>query len=75
MEHEQLVDFPKAFLWGSASAAYQVEGAYKEDGKGLSVWDHFVRILVIPLKRRQVMSQLTTIIAIKRMSSSWLKWG
>ena len=44
MEHEQLVDFPKAFFWGSASAAYQVEGAYKEDGKGLSVWDHFVRI-------------------------------
>lgn len=36
--------FPKDFLWGSASAAYQVEGAYLEDGKGLSNWDEFVRI-------------------------------
>jgi len=37
-------DFPKDFLWGCASAAYQVEGAYNEDGKGLSIWDEFVRI-------------------------------
>ena len=36
--------FPKDFLWGSASAAYQVEGAWDEDGKGVSVWDQFVRI-------------------------------
>lgn len=36
--------FPKDFLWGSASAAYQVEGAWAEDGKGPSVWDEFVRI-------------------------------
>ena len=28
--------FPEDFLWGSASAAYQVEGAYLEDGKGMS---------------------------------------
>ena len=35
---------PKGFLWGSASAAYQVEGAYLEDGKGLTNWDKFVRI-------------------------------
>lgn len=36
--------FPKDFLWGSASAAYQVEGAWQEDGKGVSIWDEFVRI-------------------------------
>ena len=36
--------FPKDFLWGSASAAYQVEGAWNEDGKGKSNWDEFVRI-------------------------------
>lgn len=36
--------FPEGFLWGSASAAYQVEGAWNEDGKGRSNWDEFVRI-------------------------------
>jgi len=35
--------FPEGFLWGSASAAYQIEGAHDVDGKGLSNWDHFVR--------------------------------
>ena len=33
--------FPKDFLWGAASAAHQVEGAYDEDGKGLGIWDYF----------------------------------
>ena len=36
--------FPKGFLWGSASAAYQVEGGWNADGKGVSNWDTFVRI-------------------------------
>lgn len=31
--------FPDDFVWGAASSAYQVEGAYNADGKGLSVWD------------------------------------
>jgi beta-glucosidase len=31
--------FPNDFLWGAASAAVQIEGAYTEDGKGLSIWD------------------------------------
>lgn len=44
MYHEKLSAFPKDFLWGSASAAYQVEGAAQEDGKGESVWDRFVKI-------------------------------
>ena len=26
-------------MWGAASASYQVEGAYLEDGKGLNIWD------------------------------------
>ncbi len=34
-------DFPAGFLWGAASAAYQVEGAVDEDGRGRSVWDTF----------------------------------
>lgn len=32
-------EFPKDFLWGGAVAANQCEGAYKEDGKGLSIQD------------------------------------
>ena len=35
---------PQNFLWGAASASYQIEGAYLEDGKGLTNWDNFVRI-------------------------------
>lgn len=31
--------FDKDFLWGAAAAAYQIEGAVKEDGRGPSVWD------------------------------------
>ena len=31
----------KGFVWGVASASYQVEGAAFEDGRGRSVWDDF----------------------------------
>jgi beta-glucosidase len=33
--------FPPGFLWGSATAAYQVEGASRADGAGASIWDRF----------------------------------
>jgi beta-glucosidase len=35
--------FPAGFTWGVATAAYQIEGAVAEDGRGVSVWDTFSR--------------------------------
>uniref|UniRef100_A0A2K6JZ60 Klotho beta n=1 Tax=Rhinopithecus bieti TaxID=61621 RepID=A0A2K6JZ60_RHIBE len=34
--------FPKNFFWGVGTGALQVEGSWKKDGKGPSIWDHFV---------------------------------
>ncbi len=38
------LDFPPGFLWGTATAAYQIEGAAAEDGRGPSIWDTFSRV-------------------------------
>ncbi len=41
---KSIYKFPKDFQWGISTSAYQIEGAYNEDGKGASIWDEFVRI-------------------------------
>ena len=37
----KIAQFPADFSWGTATASYQVEGAWQEDGKGESIWDRF----------------------------------
>lgn len=37
------MSFPKSFVWGAAAASYQIEGAAREEGKGLSIWDMMCR--------------------------------
>lgn len=39
----QVQSLPKGFIWGGATAAYQVEGATKVDGKGKTMWDDYLQ--------------------------------
>lgn len=43
MPHPHLI-FPPEFIWGTATAAYQIEGAANKDGRGPSIWDTFSHI-------------------------------
>ena len=73
MYFEKSKGFPKDFLWGSASAAYQVEGAWNEDGKGPSNWDEFVRIPGHSRQLPEIRPWITTT-DIRKMWHLWLRW-
>ena len=68
------------FLWGGATAANQYEGAYREDGKGLSIADvemgssHGVPREIHQAVIILVMKELIFIIIIKRILPCLLKW-
>lgn len=43
MKPPYLPKLPPHFIWGASTAAYQIEGAAAEDGRGPSIWDEFAR--------------------------------
>jgi beta-glucosidase len=44
VEQTLIASLPPSFRWGAATAAYQIEGAATEDGRGSSIWDTYCRV-------------------------------
>jgi 6-phospho-beta-glucosidase len=71
MKHSKLTPFSRGFLWGASTSAYQVEGAWNEDGKGPSVIDMREKF---PEGTTDFKVLVTTITAIKKMLPYWQRW-
>ena len=59
--------FPDGFLWGASTAAYQIEGAVREDGRGPSIWDTFSHLPGKILAATPAILPATITIAGRRM--------
>lgn len=71
MIYQRLNDFPADFLWGASTSAYQVEGAWDEDGKSPSIVD----MLDHPQGRRIFRSPAITITAFAKTWRCSPNWG
>lgn len=65
------INFPKDFIWGTASSSYQTEGAYNRDGKGASIWDTFCQKAVSLLTALTERLPAVIMITMKKISGSW----